>query len=759
MIAGANSCPGTLLQKLWLTEDCNQAIPYFDETEIANLIGNHDLYDPQRIADWTRAIFITTGGHPQLVHARVRNLQSKNWPPLEGATVFQTVDLEQEKDFARQRLMDEVLSDNARSLAYRLSVLPGQFSRQIAITLAEISPIISLPGEALDALVGPWIEKLSEGKFRVSPLLQNAGDKILSLVEIQAVHQSIASGIAQQKTLTPYDFGTGLLHAIIAKSEVALSVLVAGTIRAASREVLRALADVAFWFPSMALKPHQRICEMSPTTDVLIRVLQFKMAAAAGKVHEAGLIVDRTTELVENLPPSKESTTAAVMAYSTFLISLDTPVPARMAINMLSKVMDLAEADEEIAKLWRKFEQRPDLPLAGLSIAQLYLHIRASKITSLRDLEDLLDALEALNSKKRSHVLLALKDGTGELADLLIGGAWSRDAVNDRLNVDQGITILRNALNYGRQWNIVELVRAGYVAIAVLYDEYGSDSKSALQVLEEASKELGEHPKIVNQRAKVFFGLKTFDRALELFQLALEGDGLSAIEKTFSSRLAGISSAHLEDWQTAERLFLDGAETARLTAVQQNTAIGLMADAAFARWKQGRRRDSLALYVDVLNELESIPIDENLSNRQLHAIVRHCLAWINSSGQLNDRGPPPGSCSNPDPHSGLKDLKIIPMPAVWGLLGTIDIRLGTGLGLMKLAEEKHKTELPILIRVYERAVKYEAIWRGGNFAEASPIIVAFIEACTYQKQFQEPGLDLFALFVQCDEIPRLPAEY
>ena len=54
-------------------------------------------------------------------------------------------------------------------------------------------------------------------------------------------------------------------------------------------------------------------------------------------------------------------------------------------------------------------------------------------------------------------------------------------------------------------------------------------------------------------------------------------------------------------------------------------AAGLKADAAFARWKQGRYAGALCLYVKVLELLEEIPSDTDLQARYVHATVRYCL--------------------------------------------------------------------------------------------------------------------------------------
>jgi len=762
IITGPTSCQSSVLEKLWLPQECNKEIPYLDEREIEQIMVNHGAIETE-MKQWSRFIFVTTTGHPQLVHARVRNLQSQNWPPFKDVKVFEIADLQQEKNSANRRLIEEIPSEGARSVAYRLSLLSGKFSRQLALKLANLPPNIPLPGEGFDILVGPWIEKLSEDSYRVSPLLKNSGETALSSTEKHAVHEGIALGISEQRSLSQYEFATALSHAFLAKSEKALGFLASATIYAASGKVWRALADAAFWYPSMGLQPGQRLCETNPSIDVLLRVAQFRMTAAAGRHSEALLIIDRTTELLENLAPSEEATTSAALAYGSFLISLETAIPAQKAINMLSRLMDLRQTDEDIDKLWRNFEtaQQQGAPLAGLSMAQALFSIRASNVTGLSDLDNLIAALETLDDQKRADLFTALRDTTVQLADLLIGGAWSRDASKGHLDVLQGVTVMKKAVSLARKWNVTELACAAYVAMSVIYDEYGSDSNSALQVLQEASDDgLDSEPRILNQKAKVFFGLKNYERALELFQSVLSGDALPTIERIFSSRLAGISAAHIGDWKSAEGFFLTGAATANSTPMRQNMAIGLMADAAFARWKQGQLRDSLSLYAEVLRRLESIPIDQNLNNRQLHASIRHCVAWILTTGRSGPDGymtePPPGTCSNPDGHTGFKDLTITPMPAIWGLLGNLDSQMGTGLELMKLAEDKCHGELPVLIRLYERFTKYEALWKAKDFSAAVPVIVDMVEASTYQKETLDPSIDLLT---PGGEIPRLTTGY
>ena len=137
-------------------------------------------------------ILLTTQGHPQLVHARIRNLQKKNWPPVEDMTWLKGEDLEKERTASRVRLLDEIPSDEARLLAYRLSLMVEHFPRKIATDLAQLPPQISLAGETFDLLVGPWIEKVGDYSYRISPLLLYQGREVLTLSEANSVHEAIA---------------------------------------------------------------------------------------------------------------------------------------------------------------------------------------------------------------------------------------------------------------------------------------------------------------------------------------------------------------------------------------------------------------------------------------------------------------------------------------------------------------------------------------------------------------------------------------
>ena len=765
VITGPSPCSPDLMNKLWLPEKCDQEIPYLNEEDVAAIVLNHGLEDGQKLRQWSRVIRMTTQGHPQLVHARVRNLLSKGWPPVEEMSWLSTADLEEQRAFSRRRLMEEIPSEAARSLAYRLSLMVEPFSRQLALDLAQLPPALSLPGEAFDCLVGPWIEKVGEDSYRVSPLLQNEGGKILSPAETKSVHGAIALNILRHKEVSPIQIGTAFVHALAAKSEGALVQLARGLI-AAEQEALQAVGDLVSWIPAMALAPGQHLYRENGMVDLILRLAQYRVAVASRQSEEAIAIMDRTLELLDQTEYGPLGNMNFIMAYTTFLNSIEIPIPPRRSIDMLSRLMDLAKGEEAFSEILHNFGKRDEarLLLAGFSPFQVLFSFEAARISGLDDLQELLNALERLSPEKRTHFVHVLghEEQDFEIADLLIGIAWWRDASRDRLEVNKAITVLRRALELGRSWRVQPLIRAAYVAMSVMYDEYGKAPQAALEVLDEADVELGAgDSRVLNQRAKVFLGLKKERDALVLLERVLKSDDLPKVEKVFACRSAGIAAARSGNWGSAERLFLLGARKADEAGLLQDMSVGLRADAAFARWKLGPATEALTLYADVLKSLESIPVDQNLKNRHLHALVRHSLAWIDSDAagwgkadrQLAE--PPPGACSNQEPHEGLKDLRMLELSAVWGLLGNIDTRLGTGLRLSQVAEEKAGGKLPLLIRINERIAKYEALWHSGDVEIAVPVIIGMLEAINCRKEFESGSVD----GLKAGNIPALPGDH
>lgn len=759
VITGPSLCPPDLLNKLWLPPECDQAVPYLNERDVAAIAMLHGLEDSQKLQKWSNVIWLTTQGHPQLVHARIRNLQSKNWPAVEDMTWLQKDDLQPEMDASRRRLSNEIPSDGARSLAYRLSLMVENFSRKTALNLAQLSPPISLAGESFDLLVGPWIEKIGEDSYRVSPLLLHQGKEVLTLVETNAIHEKIALEILGRKSLSPSDVSTVLSHALIARSTQALFHLTYGMMKTAKYEVWRAIGDTVFWFSAIAIEPGQQIFGENLFIDFMLRLSQFRVAAASKQIDKAHAIMDRTCEVLA-IQNEEVSIANTAMAYLTFLLAIEIPIPPRRSVAMISRLIDISKTKDDFGDILQQFLNKDTLSLSsGLTHAQTLFTFEAARITGLKDLKELLEALNDLEFEKRSYLLAAIETSDVADADLLVVSAWWRDASNDQLDIGKAISILRFAVEVGQAWQAPKLVRASYVAMSVIHDEYSNAPDAALSILDEAEGVVGKNDaRLLNQRAKVLFRLSRDREALELFERALESGALLNVEQMFAARSGGIAAARTGDWSRAEHLFLIGSRIAAETENMTRMAVGLLADAAFARWKQGKKIESLMLYSDVLKKLESVPIDDNIKNRHLHAVVGYSLLWMSHTDDADIKEiaePLPGICSNQEPHEGFKEREIKGMPTIWGMLGSLDTKLGTGLQLAKMAKERCGGELPLLMESSQRYSSYIALFKNINVVSAIRVFIEMDESILCAKLMENKKLDGWAT----TEIPPLPSDY
>jgi hypothetical protein len=221
-------------------------VPCLSTEEIGELIAAVGQED--RV--WSPIVHVMSGGgHPQLVQASIAVLEGKGWPLEQFANLIMgTPEIEQERVIARQRLI-EALPDAVRTLLYRLSIIVGQMDRGLALAVADVAPVVERPGEALERLIGPWIDPLAGNKLRVSPLVVNVGIQTLGPAEIMAVRYQIVSFLMRGGKVNVGDSDTILLNALAGKVEWALASIGTAILRA-NESVLK---DVADYFVSLPL--------------------------------------------------------------------------------------------------------------------------------------------------------------------------------------------------------------------------------------------------------------------------------------------------------------------------------------------------------------------------------------------------------------------------------------------------------------------------------------------------------------------------
>lgn len=751
--------PLQLLPKLWKNETCDVTVPYFDENEVADMVRVHGLSDDSRVSEWARTIWVTTSGHPQLVHARVRNLSTKGWPSIKFTDLTKPEDVEQIRKEARSRLAQEFPSDNTRVLAYRLSLIIGVFSRETAIAVAETPPPTKLPGEAFDVLVGPWVEREGDNRYRISPLLSGAANSVLSEVEINAVHGAIAVSIINRKSINQFEVGSAFFHAFMAKHTEVLSEL-AYKIITTDGEHTPLLYDAMSWFAFVSLDVGQKILPGSPGVELMLRLAQYKLIISSPESDKALAIIERIEEALNEIEPLEFKLHSEALAYGMILNTLTVQIPSSTVIRMLARIIDLTEENISLKEISDSFgDMQVDIPRIGDNKpAQVLFSYQGVRLSGLDDLIELVTSLDELPPKKRDQLLMICKSEI-DFPNLLINRAWWKEVKDGALDVNKALRIFDLTVNKSREWQVPELTKACLIAISVIQDEYGHSTERALEILDEADKEFPEEVGLLNQRAKVLFHANRDSEALPIAKRVLALPSLGNIEFVYCCRNAGIAAAKSSDWVAAEYYFLLGAEKAKRSSIQKSMGIGLMADAAFALWKQKKYGNSLSIFADVLDSLGSIPITDDLRIRHLHATVRHSISWIHFDARkiqpIDLVEPLPGMCSNQEPHEGIKDHRIIDISGAWGLLASTEFVLGLDVGIRAHSQAVTGGVKPLLMAGYERTLVFETAMSGKDFTNLVPMLIEMLEGLHHSKTLEESPEDGWAI----GDIPRLPDGY
>lgn len=760
IVTGTTEPPSYFLPKIWKDENCVINVPYFDETEIAEMVRLHGYSDEKHTISWAKVIWLATSGHPQLVHARIRNLSSQNWDKKQLLEFTQTEDIGRIRSETTSRLIRELPNENARILIYRLSLINGSFTREIAMAVAEPPPPIRLVGEAFDVLIGPWIEKQEKNRFRISPLLSGAAKNNLPESEIKSVHRAIAISFIKRNNMDVLEFSTAFFHAFMAKESLVLFRMALSIITA--HENINYIYNSLSWFAFIGLISKEKILPEDASIDLMLRLAQYKLIASSNEPNKSVIIIERIEETLIEIESLELKQELEVISYSNILNTLEVSIPSSTVIKMLSRLIDL-EQNPFFHNLTNSFKEYNNyFSIIGENKpAQLLFSFQALRLAGLDDLLDLVNSLDILSLSKR-NLLLAICDSDSEFTKLLINNAWWKEVKNGNLDVNKAIHILNYTLSKSREWESPELTKHCLIALCVIQNEYANLTDKALEILDEADKEFPNEAGLLYQRALVLFRAKLYFDALEISKRVLQFPKFSKIDFVYCCRESGIASAELNNWIETEYFFILGAEKANDLDVLNNMGVGLLADAAFALWKQEKYADSLLIFAKVLNALGNIPVSNELYVRHLHATVRHTISWVHFDARGEDTSsylvtPFAGMCSNQRPHEGMKDHRIIDICGIWELLASTERILDLNLGITEEALVATYGKKLIASDRYSRFVAFETMLKNKDFDNFIPIFIGVLEGINHYKiteNEQNPKDDW-----EIGEIPKLPSGY
>jgi hypothetical protein len=653
-------------------------VPYLSTEEIGELIAKVG----QEARLWSPIVQVMSGGgHPQLVQASIAVLEAKGWPREEFANLIMgTPEIEQERVIARQRLI-EALPDAARALLYRLSIIVGQMDRGLALAVAEVAPLVERPGEALERLIGPWVDRLAGNQLRVSPLVVNAGIKMLGPAEIMAIRHQVVGFLMRDGKINVGDSDAILLHALAGKVEWALAGIGAAVLTA-NESVLRNLADYFVALPM--LRTDGLIYPENFHVSWMLRLAQFELLKVMPKPEAFAQCLRALLQETANNGDELEDRLSRLIVLGKILIERQTAVVIPYWIDLLLEYQELVARSQDMYE--GAGRRVPDKSLESLGLGLMFV-VQCLGLQEVSALSYVFDRLDSLDQSTRDSVFAAVDAVPGESSSMIVNPAWLAEAERDTLIWNDAASRFYRMATQAEAWGRRELALRCHTARSVMADEYGKEPEIALAMLDEAASLSGPDPILARARAKILWRKSDYAGALPLLEHAIaELPTEGVIEKVFMLREGAICASEVGDWARAQVWFWQGHITADSgpPGFTEAMSIGMAADAAVANTHLGRYPEALIQLAGCVERLQDINPEASLKNAYVHRVVLGTILWVQTkiTGEIKSiaSGEPvemlAGMCSNPEPPEAIRTLPLGPLEIGWYVLAKCDLALG-----------------------------------------------------------------------------------
>ncbi len=705
-------------------------VPLLSEQEITELVSSHGCPLGRRLDGWSHIVHSSTKGHPLLAHARVRSQEAQGWSVPTYDDLLASPGIDEIRREIRQRLRDELSSDEARMLLYRLSIFTRRFERQQALHLGKLEPQIRIPGEAFDSLVGPWVEQIDDQHFRLSPLLENTAKEVFSEPQLVELHRVAAESVLALGTIGFFTFDALLTHGFMGRDGKSLATAAMSVLSHSDEVPWPELSNFVSWFSMIRLEVGEKLYDDDSLLNTLLRRLQFRIAMEINPnfaVKVAGVWEQEVRHLVKEQLPASASRTSLIL----FLMEVTSAdrVPFRIPI-IISYLCETLRTLKQLKHFTPKAADRHELLDTDY---QLLANPRTLLFQAMKwckgaaDVVELLSAINNLASEEAHELWQLLSDSDFE-AMLLIDSGWLAESRSESPDWPAYLESLVHALAIAPQRKPISLIAAIYRAKAIVLKEYCDDRAGALESLEEGERAIGQqHCFLREYRAKIFFLEESYDQALTIWRSILPDLEREQNEgRIYAYRDAATCAAKIGNWLEAADLFYRGAEASQLPLIKlphvpeyqpdHSLEFGFKAEYALALWKGGRRADAVRECITIFELFKEIPNPEkNKYLFQLYRNLGHTTAWFNMelSGTQTLTEPVLGWFTQRDEKVDdiVRELSAAPIPQinhVRFVLASLEYKLNLGDALFR----RFESDMAKSVNLPELVLGYHHLQRG-----------------------------------------------
>ena len=575
-------------------------VPAMSQPEIALHCIDFGCGGAELANGWSQLVAVQSGGHPALVHVRLRELRDQGWPALDLSTlVTPSLGTQSAKQMARE-LLDTSVSAEASQFALEAGEFMVAPTREMLLNLAGLPPKVTGAQAVLTTLTGRWLEELGNGRYRVTQILRGEVNVTWTAEQHRAVHAKVFDAITACASITPNEAGGLVFHAFIAQDAERFLFSVQKIVTA-DDEAQRRVFSHCGWVLHIGFDNGPVQKALAPAMPAL-RQLQFLVA----EVEDPSRLEEFAQAWRDEIGPrvDEEGWTLSRVMYDMTMLSKPVALPLAVVLDAVASAVQTREpAASVLAEGVANMKAMPALPgfapSPDATMFQFFLSLRGGAVRTLRDFTDLLAFLFNPDNK-------ALADQFDEMLDwphvrdlgAFVHTGWVAEANKDSPDWPTWLEAFDRALDvcdtcrfpmYGAQ-----VARAKSIVLS----EYTGDLPGAFVVLDRATELFGPSAVIEEQRINLIGQSGDHGPALSAWNATIARFGSQAVTDPFAYRRTAISAAKVGQFDRASLLFEQGAR--QQSDGFERTRVGLLVDGAYCALRAGQLRRCSALLTEAV---------------------------------------------------------------------------------------------------------------------------------------------------------------
>ncbi len=697
-------------------ESASVQAPYFDDEDIGELVPRHPAPPDEMIPAWVAMLyFITGGGHPTLVTAKLAGLRARNWPSEALIEDFETgIDpsIQLTREEARRDLLsglrelDETRSLETGELLRRAASVFDRSNYELLLKLAAAEPPIRNATDAISILKGAWLELLPYDDVRVSPLISDIY-KDVSPEEQKRWRRIAAEHWLEKRTLDERTLPLCFWNAFLGEHDGVLMKL-CETLHTMDHDKSRAAAPILV--PVAFFNTDAAIYNNHPLLNLYLRYLQFEIADAVDKPDIAGNVAERFMLEADDIGETGLLLLSA--AGPRFVMSLSANIRPKLRVQYVLKIRSAIRLIETLfAGLIpdpRKLlppESSDDMDYSDFLFVTAVPHISGSA-----DQLELVEALDNLDSTTRNQFIRAV-NAMYSGPSVFISAGWSHDHIEGR-DMNAALHVYEKMRGIVGHWDKPDLMAEIDCSRSIILDEGLEEKDRALAVVETALQEFGGTPSLVRQKSKVLASLGRHDEATSLLMTIEDCIGAdSSFERALALREGGISAAKSDRFLDAIRLFSKAHESFSASMDSAQLAAGLLVELSLALWRNDQKSEAILIAADALDAVEQIDPTASRQAERSHQFARALVGLMSMEpSSSNGKQTPPFTFGQASQIEGMSskllgvDLKAL--PDNWRILAAVEADIGYDIGINLRSMEKQGESLHLDVETLIMAYRY-----------------------------------------------------